>query len=71
MTTEDINVHTSEHVIPSDRVVTIHGEDLERRKFAAYRVAFNRNAADPNLRNASALVRAWNEFADAVGVERV
>lgn len=50
------------------------GPDLaafEEAKFKAYQDAFHKNAANPNLVNAAALVAAWNAFADAVGVDRV
>lgn len=47
------------------------GHDPERAAFNAYRVAFRANEARPNLKNAAALVRAWNQFADVMGISRV
>ncbi|MCF1744751.1 hypothetical protein [Paradevosia shaoguanensis] len=46
-------------------------QEPQRAAFNAYRVAFNANAATPNLRHAVALVDAWNVLADAVGLDRV
>lgn len=43
----------------------------ERRAFNAYRVAFRANEAHPNLKNAAALVKAWNQFAEVMGISRV
>jgi hypothetical protein len=42
---------------------------FEEAAFKGYQDAFHRLSATPNLRNAVALVRAWNVFAQAVGVE--
>ena len=52
------------------RVIDIQ-EEPQRSAFNAYRVAFRENAADPCLRNAAALVHAWNAFADVMGLDRV
>lgn len=42
-------------------------QEMERRAFNAYKIAFRRNEAHPCLRNASALVKAWNRYAAVVG----
>lgn len=52
-------------------VTHLLGHDPERAAFNAYRVAFRKNAAEPNLRNAVALVRAWNSFADVMRLDHV
>jgi hypothetical protein len=57
------------HLVGSVVVIDMQ-EEPQRRAFNAYRVAFNANAADPNLRNAAALVSAWNDFADIMGLDR-
>lgn len=41
--------------------------DDQQDAFDEYRI--NRNEADPTLRNAAALVRAWNRFADIMGLD--
>ncbi|SDH08110.1 hypothetical protein [Pelagibacterium luteolum] len=46
-------------------------KEPETRAFNAYRVAFRANEAHPNLRNAAALVKAWNAFADIMGLAHV
>ena len=45
--------------------------DPQRAAFQAYKVAFNANASDPNLKNAAALVAAWNALANAMGLDRL
>lgn len=52
-------------------VVVDMQEEPQRAAFNAYRVAFHDNASDPNLKHAAALVRAWNDFADIMGIDRV
>jgi len=50
------------------------GPDLaayEEAAFRTYQDAFHRNAADPNLHNAAALVEAWNNFALVMGLEPI
>ena len=42
----------------------------ERSAFQAFRTAFRANEAEPNLRHAKALVRAWVDYATVVGVDR-
>lgn len=44
---------------------------LQETRFRAYQNAFHRNAGDPSLANAAALVQAFNEFAEAMGLGRV
>lgn len=58
------------HLLGATMVIDMQQEP-QRRAFQAYRVAFNENASDPNLRHAAELVRAWNSFADIMGVDRV
>lgn len=40
---------------------------LEEAHFRTYQEAFRANEAEPNLANAAALVRAWNQFAATIG----
>ena len=58
------------HLIGTAVVVDMQAEP-QRRAFQAYKVAFNENAIDPNLKHAAALVHAWNAFADIMGIGRV
>lgn len=58
------------HLIGRPVIIEMQREP-QRAAFNAYRLAFNINAADPNLHHAAALVRAWNDFADIMGIERV
>lgn len=58
------------HPVGTSVVVDMQAEP-QRRAFQAYKVAFNANAADPNLPHAAALVAAWNALADTVGLDHV
>lgn len=58
------------HLLGTTVVIDMQ-QDPQRATFHAYRVAFNKNADQPNLRHAAALVHAWNAFADVMGIERV
>ncbi len=62
--------HDVTYMLGSATVFNMH-EEPQRRAFNAYRVAFNANAADPNLKHAAALVAAWNDLADAIGMDRI
>jgi len=62
--------HDVTYMLGSARVFDMH-EEPQRRAFNAYRVAFNTNATDPNLKHAAALVHAWNDLADLMGIDRV
>lgn len=56
------------HLLGAARIINMQDEP-QRSAFSAYRVAFRDNAAEPNLRNAAALVRAWDAFADLMGLD--
>lgn len=58
------------YLVGSAMVVDMQREP-QRAAFNAYRVAFNANASDPNLKHAVALVAAWNVFAEIMGMETV
>lgn len=62
--------HDVTYMLGSARVFDMQ-EEPQRRAFNAYRVAFKANAEDPNLKHGAALVRAWNDFADIMGLDRV
>lgn len=66
----DVEGNDVSHLLGSTMVVDLQVEP-QRAAFNAYRIAFHDNANDPNLRHAAALVRAWNVFADIMGVDRV
>lgn len=66
----EIEGHTDvTHLLGTSLVVDLQA-DPQRAAFHAYRIDFNHNAADPNLKHAAALVAAWNAFADIMGVDR-
>ena len=44
-------------------------DEPQRAAWNAYRVASRRNESEPNLRHAAALVRAWNTFAEIMGLD--
>ncbi len=64
---EGVNVT---HMVGTARIMDMQDEP-QRAAFNAYRVAFRRNEAEPKLRNAAALVHAYNAFADLMGIDRV
>ena len=66
----EIEGHDVTHLLGTSMVIDLQ-QDPQRRAFNAYKVAFNANALDPNLRNAAWLVHAWNAFAEIMGVARV
>ncbi|UXN74480.1 hypothetical protein N8D56_04885 [Devosia sp. A8/3-2] len=67
----EIEGHTDvTHLIGATVVIDMQAEP-QRRAFQAYKVAFNVNATDPNLKHAAALVHARNAFADIMEIERV
>lgn len=43
----------------------------EANAFSAYREAWRENEAHPTLHRAAALVRAWNAYADVMGLDHV
>jgi hypothetical protein len=58
------------HLVGTSVVIDMQ-QDPQRAAFQAYRVAFNANASDPNLKHAAALVSAWNAFALIMGLDGV
>jgi hypothetical protein len=58
------------HLLGTGNVIDMQQEP-QRAAWNAYRAAFRANEADPNLRHAAALVKAWNTFAEVMGVDRV
>lgn len=45
--------------------------EIETRAFRHYQRAFAANEVAPTLHAAASLVRAWNAYADLMGIERV
>lgn len=45
--------------------------EIETRAFRHYQRAHAANQTAPTLHSAAALVRAWNAYADIMGIERV
>lgn len=45
-------------------------DEPQRAAFNAYRVAFRANEAEPKLKHALELVRAWNQFAAVLGLQQ-
>ena len=45
-------------------------DEPQRAAWNNYRAAFRANEAEPKLKNAIALVRAWNAFAFAMQIEQ-
>lgn len=67
----EIEGHTDvTHMLGRIKVIDIQAEP-QRAAFNAYRVAFQDNAHDPNLKHAAAVVHAWNAFADIMRIDRV